>query len=298
VKALACELPYKNGIPLSRFSISDIRREVIASGIIAQISGTTLWRWLDTDAIRPWQYRSWIFPRDPAFLEKAGRVLDLYAGFWEGEPLGARDYVMSADEKTSIQARIPIHPTLGPLPQKPMKIEHEYIRGGSLAYLAAWDINRAKIFGRLEPKNGIKPFSRLVEQVMSQEPYRTASRVFWIVDNGSSHRGQSSIMRFKKTWPNAVMIHLPIHASWLNQVEIYFSIVQRKVLAPKDFESLDELKDRILKFQDRYDEIATPFEWKFKRKDLKNIMRKLSDQSIILKKVAQPYGTENTSPNL
>ena len=280
VKALACELPYKNGIPLSRFSIQEIRQEVISSGIVAQISGTTLWRWLNADAIRPWQYRSWIFPRDPEFKEKAGRVLDLYEGSWEGKPLGKSDYVLSADEKTSIQARIRRHPTLAPLPQNPMKIEHEYIRGGSLTYLAAWDIRRAKIFGRLESKNGIKPFGRLVEQVMNQEPYCSASRVFWIVDNCSSHRGQPAILRLKETWPNAEMVHLPIHASWLNQIEIYFSIVQRKVLTPQDFESLAEVEDRLLKFQDRYDKIATPFEWKYTRKDLEKTLQKLSYQSM------------------
>ena len=286
VKALACELPYKNGIPLSRFSIQEIRQEVISSGIVAQISGTTLWRWLNADAIRPWQYRSWIFPRDPEFKAKAGRVLDLYEGFWEGKPLGKSDYVLSADEKTSIQARIRRHPTLAPLPQNPMKIEHEYIRGGSLTYLAAWDIRRAKIFGRLESKNGIKPFSRLVEQVMNQQPYRSASRVFWIVDNCSSHRGQPAILRLKETWPNAEMVHLPIHASWLNQIEIYFSIVQRKVLTPQDFESLVEVEDRLLKFQDRYDKISTPFEWKYTRKDLEKTLQKLSDQSMSERKAA------------
>lgn len=286
VKALACELPYKNGIPLSRFSIQEIRQEVISSGIVAQISGTTLWRWLNADAIRPWQYRSWIFPRDPEFKEKAGRVLDLYEGSWEGKPLGKSDYVLSADEKTSIQARIRRHPTLAPLPQNPMKIEHEYIRGGSLTYLAAWDIRQAKIFGRLESKNGIKPFGRLVEQVMNQEPYRSASRVFWIVDNCSSHRGQPAILRLKETWPNAEMVHLPIHASWLNQIEIYFSIVQRKVLTPQDFESLAEVEDRLLKFQDRYDKIATPFEWKYTRKDLEKTLQKLSDQSMSERKAA------------
>ena len=286
VKALACELPYKNGIPLSRFSIQEIRQEVISSGIVAQISGTTLWRWLNADAIRPWQYRSWIFPRDPEFKAKAGRVLDLYEGFWEGKPLGKSDYVLSADEKTSIQARIRRHPTLVPLPQNPMKIEHEYIRGGSLTYLAAWDIRRAKIFGRLESKNGIKPFSRLVEQVMNQEPYRSASRVFWIVDNCSSHRGQPAKLRLKETWPNAEMVHLPIHASWLNQIEIYFSIVQRKVLTPQDFESLAEVEDRLLKFQDRYDKIAAPFEWKYTRKDLEKTLQKLSDQSMSERKAA------------
>jgi hypothetical protein len=286
VKALACELPYKYGVPLSRFSINDIQQEVLAKGIVAQISGTTVWRWLHADAIRPWQYRSWIFPRDPAFVEKAGRVLDLYEGLWEGKPLRSTDYVLSADEKTSIQARIRKYHTLAPLPQKPMKVEHEYTRGGSLTYMAAWDVHRAKIFGCLESKSGIQPFSRLVAQVMNQEPYRSASRVFWIVDNGSSHRGQPAVMRLQKTWPNAVMVHLPIHASWLNQIEIYFSIVQRKVLTPNDFESLADLEDRLLKFKKRYEQIATPFEWKFTRRDLKKLMQKLSDPSVLMKRVA------------
>ncbi len=137
VKALACELPHQHGIPLSRFSISEIHQEVVARGIVAQISGTTLWRWLHQDAIRPWQYRSWIFPRDPAFCEKASRILDLYEGFWNGKPLGKTDYVLSADEKPSIQARIRKHSTLGPQPGECMRVEHEYKRGGALTYLAA-----------------------------------------------------------------------------------------------------------------------------------------------------------------
>ena len=286
VKALACELPHQHGIPLSRFSISEIRQEVIARGIVAQISGTTLWRWLHQDAIRPWQYRSWIFPRDPAFLEKASRVLDLYEGFWDGKPLVKTDYVLSADEKPSIQARIRKHPSLGPQPGERMRVEHEYERGGALTYLAAWDVHQAKVFGRVEAKSGIQPFGRLVAQVMSQEPYRSASRVFWIVDNGSSHRGQPAIKRLKTSWPNAIMVHLPIHASWLNQIEIYFSIVQRKVLTPNDFESLAEVGERLFKFQNRYEEIARPFEWKFTRNDLADLMLKLSNQPILQKKAA------------
>jgi hypothetical protein len=168
VKALACELPYRHGIPLSRFSIEEIRREVITRGITAQISGSTLWRWLNADAIRPWTYRSWIFPRDPAFEEKAACILDLYEGFWNGFPLGQKDYILYADEKTSIQARIRKHQTLGPLPGTPTKVEHEYQRGGAFTYMAAWDIRRAKIFGHIEKKSGIIAFSHLVDQVMSQ----------------------------------------------------------------------------------------------------------------------------------
>ena len=271
---------------MSRFSTSEIQREVIARGITASISGTTLWRWLHADAIRPWQYRSWIFPRDPAFEEKVARVLDLYDGFWEGMPLSATDYVLSADEKTSIQARIRKHYTLGTLPHVPMKVEFEYQRGGSLTYIAAWDVHRAKIFGQVQAKSGIVAFSRLVDTVMNQEPYRSASRVFWIVDNGSSHRGAPACSRLHAAWPNAIMVHLPVHASWLNQIEIYFSIIQRKVLTPNDFESLSDLENRLLRFQERYQKIATPFEWKFTRNDLAKLIKKLSGNPLMLKTAA------------
>ena len=276
VKAIACELPRNIGLPLSRLSISELHREVIERGIVAKVSGMTLWRWLAEDAIKPWRYRSWIFPRDPQFSYKAGQVLDLYEGFWQGRPLSKRDYVISADEKTSIQARKRKHDTLGPRPGQVMHIEHEYERKGAWAYLAAWDIRRAKIFGRLEEKNGIGPFDRLVSQVMSQEPYVSAERVFWIIDNCSCHRGERSVKRLQRQWSNIVPVHLPIHASWLNQIEIYFSIVTRKVLTPNDFSSLLEVKERLFGFQKRYQEVAKPFEWKFTRSDLDRLCARLS----------------------
>src|SRR5206468_4296339 len=244
VKALACELPRRREVPLARWSVSELRREVVAQGLVAQISGATLWRWLSQDALRPWRHRSWIFPRDPAFAAKAERILELYAGRWDGVPLGPREYVLSADEKTSVQARLRSHPSLAPAAGRPMYVEHEYERGGAWAYLAAWDVHRAKVFGRCEATTGIAPFDRLVAQVMTQEPYRSARRVFWVVDNGSSHRGERARARVRATWPRLVLVHTPVHASWLNQIEIYFSIVQRKVLTPNDFASLAEVEDR------------------------------------------------------
>ena len=278
IKALACELPHELGLPLSRFSISDLRREAINRGIVAQVSGTTIWRWLAEDAIKPWRHRSWIFPRDPAFTQKASRVLGLYEGFWDGLPLGAKDFVISADEKTSIQARKRKRSTKPPRPGQPMRVEHEYERKGAWAYLAAWDVQRAKVFGRCELKGGIDPFGRLVGQVMSQAPYNTADRVFWIVDNGSSHRGEQARTRLSNQWPNIELVHLPVHASWLNQIEIYFSVVQRKVLTPNDFTSVTEVEKRLLGFQELYQEIARPFEWKFTRADLMRLLQKLAPE--------------------
>ena len=279
VKALACELPLQHGLPLSRYSGRDLVREVARRGLVASISGRTLWRWLDEDAIRPWQHRSWIFPRDPDFQAKAERVLDLYQGLWNHQRLGADDYIVSADEKTSIQARLRLHPTVPPQPHQAMRVEFEYERGGALAYMAAWDVRRAKVFGRCETTTGIEPFDRLVQQVMEQEPYRKARRVFWIVDNGSSHRGEAARRRLQHAYANLILVHLPVHASWLNQVEIYFSVIQRKVLTPNDFSSLAQVADRLLAFQTYYEQIAKPFEWKYTRADLHALMQKISRQT-------------------
>jgi hypothetical protein len=217
-------------------------------------------------------------PRDPDFAAKAGRVLDLYARVFDGEALTSDDYVISADEKTSIQARCRCHPTLPPAAGRAMRVEHEYDRGGALCYLAAWDVHRAKILGRCEPTSGIAPFMRLVDQVMTTEPYRSARHVYWVVDNGSSHRGATACDRLRAAYPNAHMIHLPIHASWLNQVEIYFSVVQRKVLTPNDFTDLAQVEARLADFERRYEATATAFEWRFTRDDLGRLVNKLEDR--------------------
>ena len=280
VKAIACELPGHLGLPLSRLHVPDIRQEVLRRGLVAEISGTTIWRWLSEDAIRPWAHRSWIFPRDPNFEAKAGRVLDLYTRTFESRRLRRDEYVVSADEMPSIQALARCHPTRPPGPGRAMRVEHEYKRRGTLAYMAAWDVHRAKLFGRCEPTTGIAPFARLVGQVMSREPYASARRVFWIVDNGSSHNGAAAIRRMQEAWPRAVLIHTPIHASWLNQVEIYLSIAKRKALTPRDFADLAAAEDRLLSFERYYEASAVPFEWKFTRADLAALLRRLAAQSL------------------
>jgi transposase len=153
---------------------------------------------------------------------------------------------------------------------------------GACTYFAAWDVHRAKIFGRCEPKNGIAPVDRLVAEVMAQEPYRSAQRVFWIMDNCSSHRGQKAVERLRSRWPNACLVHTPIHASWLNQIEIYFSIVQRKLLTPNDFSSLAQLEARLLAFQQYYEQAASPFKWTFTRKDLLALLGKIDQKQLRL----------------
>ena len=271
---MACELPAASGVPLSRWSAAELAREAIGRGIVERISDVTVWRWLSQDAIKPWQHRSWIFPRDPRFAERAGPILDLYAGHWQGERLHPGDYVICADEKPSIQARKRIHATLPSAPGEGQKAEHEYERTGALCYLAAWDARRARIFDRCAAKDGIEPFDQLVEQFMSQHPYSRAQRVFLVIDNGSAHRGKRSIDRLQGAWPNLIVVHTPIHASWLNQAEIYFSVVQGKVVTPNDFEDLTVLEAQLLAFGRRYEQIAAPFQWTFTRHDLNTLLAK------------------------
>jgi hypothetical protein len=277
VKAIACELPRTHGVPLSRFSRAELHRFVVEQAV-SDASASTIGRWLAQDAIKPWQQRSWIFPRDPDFLEKAGPILDLYAGRWQGKLLEPGDMVISADAKPSIQARARIHPGAAPAPGRGQLVEHEYKRRGALCYFDAWDVRRGRIMGRSERTGGIAPFDRLVRQVMTKEPYASARRVFWIVDNGSDHRGKKSIQRLQRRWRNLTLVHTPVHASWLNQVEIYHSIIQRKLLDPNDFHDTAQLARALNDFEHRYNQIAEPFTWTFTRQDLADLLARLDER--------------------
>jgi DDE superfamily endonuclease len=281
VKAVACELIAETKQPLSRQSLADVTARA-RQALGKPISRSTVWRILDTDAIKPWRYKYWIFPRDPHFIEKAGPILDLYAGMWQGQPLGPKDHILSADEKTSIQARIRCHPALPPAPGRPAYIENEYERGGALQYLAAWDVRRGYVMGRCEPTTGIKPFGRLVRQVLAEEPYRSGERLFWIVDNGSSHRGAAAKKRLRQVDSRIILVHTPVHASWLNQVEIYFSIIQRKVLTPNDFADLEAIRLRLALYADLSNQSPTPFQWKFDRTKLTAVLAKIEARQMAL----------------
>ena len=186
--------------------------------------------------------------------------------------------MISTDEKTGIQARLRIHPSLCTEPGKSMRVEHEYARGGAWAYMAALDVHRAKVFGRCEATTGIAPFERLVGQVMSQPPYNSARRVFWVMDNGSSHRGEASVRRLTQAHRRLVPVHGPVHASWLNQIEIYFSIVQRKVLTPNDLPCPEAIAERLANFERYFESIARPFEWKFTRADLNALLARMRNR--------------------
>lgn len=275
IKAMACEPPEQRQVPLSRWSSLELAAQAVTEGLVESISSSTVRRWLHAAAIKPWRYRSWIFPRDPDFTRKAARVLDRYARVFDGAPLGPDDYVISADEKSQLQALRRRHPGRPPGPGRISRVEFEYRRGGTLAYMGAYDVHAARLIGTVAQKTGIVPFMELVERVMTTEPYRSAAHVYWVVDNGSSHNGQRSIDRMTAAWPTAHLVHLPVHASWLNQIEVVFSIIQRKVIKPADFADLAELGDRLRRFEDHYNTTARPFDWRFSSRDLAAMLDRL-----------------------
>lgn len=250
VKAIACELPLQRGLPLSRFSRAELHRLVVERGV-SEASASTIARWLREDALKPWQHRSWVFPTDPAFLERAGPVLDLYQGRWQGRLLHPGEFVICADEKPSIQARARVHPSLAPSP-------------GSRGQRSS------------TPTSARVRSPTLPRSTSAAAGAGAARRVFWIVDNGSSHRGRKSVERLERRWPNLVLVHLPVHASWLNQLEIYFSIVQRKPLEPNDFDNLADLARTLNDFEHHWNEIAEPFDWNFTRDDLAALIDRLA----------------------
>jgi len=156
-------------------------------------------------------------------------------------------------------------------------VEHEYVRHGALALLAGLDVHTGQVFASTPKTTGIAPFMELAGQVMARPEYKNAPRVFVIVDNGSDHRGKKAADRLRKAHPNAVMIHTPVHASWLNQIEIFFSVIQKKVISPNDFPSLGKLSETLLAFIDRYNRTARPFSWKYTADDLKDLLRRIAE---------------------
>ena len=277
VVALACQLPAATGVPLARWSGPELAAEITKAGLAGPISPSSVLRILAEHPIKPWQYRSWIYPRDPDFAAKATVILDLYQGYYQGKRLAPGDQIICVDAKPSIQARGRRHPTTPPGPGQPMRVEHEYQRNGALALLAALDVRTGAVpAAATPPTTGIAPFMALMGQVMHQQPYASAPRVFVIVDNGSDHRGPKAVRRLRAAWPNAIMIHTPVHASWLNQVEIVFSIIQKKVISPNDFASTAQLAATLLAFIGRYNQSAQPFNWKYTAADLARFLNRIN----------------------
>lgn len=274
-KAIACERP-RGGAhqALSRLSVTDVVRRLDERRV--GMSYSTVWRLLHRDAIRPWFHRQWLFPTDPRLLEKATPVLDLYHGSWQGEPLDADDVVLCGDEMPGIPLRTHLHTPLRTAPGRDARREFEWQRHGSACYLALLNVRTGRAYGSVQPSSGIQPFEELLARCLRLPEHRDAKRIFLIVDNGSSHRPETSPARLQALDSRLIAVHLPKHSSWLNQIELYFSIVKRKALTPLDFPSKADLSWRLALFEGYYNAVAAPFRWRYRREDLAAYVKKLA----------------------
>ncbi len=279
VRAAACDNGGARANGLSYYSIRDLATLVQEKLSLATLAPSTVWNLLDKDALKPWRYRSWIFPRDPEFAEYAEVVLDLYEGRYMGEPLSENDFVFSGDEKPGLLLRTRCSPTVQPSNGKAGLTEFEYRRHGTATLLALLNIETGHIFHETVAKGGIIPFKALIDKLLEQEQYRKANRLFFVVDNGSSHsrhRFQSRLNEWypRDEYPEMIAIHTPKHASWLNQVELFFSILGRKALRNVECRKRQAMIDHVSRFIETYNENATPFNWRFTSTDLADKLAK------------------------
>ncbi|WP_302082540.1 IS630 family transposase [Salinibaculum rarum] len=274
ITALACELPAERQLPLSRLSTADIHVQA-GQELDRCPSRSTIAAWLKQAAIKPWTYASWVTPRDPQFEQKSAPVLDLYNGLWQGEELTEGDVIICADEKTGIQARS--RRRTPPGPGTPGHVEHQYERHGTCTYQAALLVGTGEILGQCVERNTRANFETLVEEVMEHPICRRADRVFWITDNGGAHHPNTFTWWLKKQYDNIEGLHLPTGASWLNQIELYFSVLARKALTGGSFDSIRELMHQIAGFEVLWNEVPEPFEWTYTRQDMEKLLERVPE---------------------
>lgn len=285
MKAVACDRAGARARGLAYFSVRDLAARVREELALQTLAASTVWEILNRDALKPWQYRSWIFPRDPEFAARAGVVLDLYQRVYQGEPLGERDFVFSGDEKPGLLLRSRCHPTVDPTPGHPGLREFEYRRHGTAVLLALLEVGSGRVFHQTVPKNGIEPFRALLQAVVQQEPYRQARRLFLVVDNGGSHSRQKFQSRLdawfpRPEYPELVAVHLPKHASWLNQVELFFSLVGRKALRTFECKDRATMAAHLDRFIAAHNEDPQPFHWRFTKEALAERMLRWPDPTV------------------
>lgn len=257
-------------VPVSRFSAATIATTLVRLGVVAAISARTVARWLRADKLKPWRFRSWITPKDLAtFLERACPVLDLYERVATGA-VTPGEVVLSVDEKTSIQARA--HATYTPTgPGEPAHLEHTYKRQGAVHLIAALNVVTGAVSGRVVADKRFVEFSAFVRDLLTTALRQGARRIHLILDNGSTHRPTYLAQWLAENFPGVpVELHwLPVRSSWLNQVEIFFGILQQQALTPNDFPSTPAVTRRILDFIAYRNENARPIEWTYTSRQLR-----------------------------
>lgn len=261
VVRLACERPETLGRSLSQWDCAELARQLIADGIVEDISAATVRRILASHHLKPWRHHLWLHPkqpRDAAFYVTVSELIDLYT-----RPLRDDELVVSVDEKTSLQPRPRLAPTRPAQPGNiPNRHEHEYKRDGALNLLAAFDTRSGKVFGHCYARKRQQEFIAFLEQLDAEIDQKIRT-IHLVCDNISTHHGKE-VRHWVATHPRVVVHFTPVHCSWMNQVEQWFSILQRKRLRIADFESKEHLQAKIEQFISEWNQHAHPFNWSTK----------------------------------
>jgi transposase len=261
VVRLACERPDPLGRSLSQWDCTELARQLIAEEIIEDISAATVRRILAAHQLKPWRQHIWLYPkqpRDAAFYATVSELIALYT-----RPLRPDELVLSVDEKTSLQPRPRRCPTLPAQPQnRPNRVEHEYKRAGALNLFAAFDTRSGQVYGHCYERKRQREFIAFLEQ-LDREIAETTKTIHLVCDNVSTHHGRDVRKWFAKH-PRFVVHFTPVHCSWMNQVEQWFSIFQRKRLRIADFASKEHLQAKIEQFIGEWNQHAHPFNWSTK----------------------------------
>ena len=257
---MACERPDKLGRSLSQWDCVELARQLEREGVVESISAATVRRILENHQLKPWRHHLWLsptVPRDAAFAKTVMEIVDLYT-----RPLGAHEMVLCVDEKTSLQPRKRKQPTRPAQPGRPVQVEHEYNRDGALNLFAAFDTRTGKVYGHTAQRKRQKEFIEFLE-ILDREVPAEITVIHIVLDNLRMHKGKE-VQAWLARHPRFVFHHPPVHCSWMNQVEQWFSILQRKRLAIADFADKAELANRLQAYIREWNEVAHPFKWSTK----------------------------------
>ena len=272
----------KHDIPVQRLSTKDLHN--VLQDWFGELAPalSTIYRILKRLDLRPWLNKSWLHIRDFRFFEKASVVLDLMHGMFEGQPLGEGDHVLCSDECCQLQVVERVFRTAARRGQIE-RYDFEYKRHGTITLHAARDIRTGKIYWRFPRRSTKAEFRKLVLMVMKQEPFRSAKRVFWILDNGPCHHPNTFGPWLDEVWPGkAIAVHTPVHASWLNQIEVFFSVMVRKALTPRDFAGKKIMKDAMIDWLNYYNENESkPFNWAYTKEKLEELIEHLKEDGCL-----------------
>jgi transposase len=263
VTALACTLPRESGKPLSRWSSRELAKVAVEKKVVKRISASTIKRWLKAERIKPWQFKSWQKPTDPRFLEKAVPVLHLYE---RAAALAEKGHiVVCADEKPSIQARKLLGGLIPPRRGVPARRGDRYRRQGAWQLFTALLVHRGETIARCFDHKRFIDFQAFFRMLAASRWCQEIKVLHLILDNGPTHAPkQLELWLQTLRLPLKVEVHwLPLHASWLDQVEIVFSDLQRRVLTPNHFDSRKDLRDTLMDYFRERNKHAKPIRWTY-----------------------------------